>query len=83
MGASRILPFAMAHPTNFYVAADQNESSEKRVARFKQWFNRSRVGDTVKGGRYHEKPLTKRLVRKRALKREEFREDREKNKYFQ
>lgn len=73
----------MAHPTNFWVSADANESSEKRVARFKQWFNRSRVGDTVKEGRYHEKALTKRLIRKRALKREEFRADRERNKFYQ
>jgi len=73
----------MAHPTNFWVSADANESSEKRVARFKQWFNRSRIGELVKGRRYNEKKLTKRLVRISALKREEFRDAREKNKFYQ
>lgn len=73
----------MAHPTNFWVSADANESSEKRVARFKQWFNRSRIGELVKDRRYNKKKLTKRLVRISALKREEFRDAREKNKFYQ
>lgn len=73
----------MAHPTNFFVSADANESSEKRVARFKQWFNRSRIGELVKDRRYNKKKLTKRLVRISALKREEFRDAREKNKFYQ
>lgn len=72
----------MAHLRNFWASADSNESSEKRVARFKQWFNRSRIGDLLKGRRYHKKPLTKRLIRMRALKREEFRLEREKNKFY-
>ncbi|MFA6024558.1 MAG: hypothetical protein WC777_05115 [Candidatus Gracilibacteria bacterium] len=73
----------MAHPTNFWVSADANESSEKRVARFKQWFNRSRIGELVKGRRYNQKDLTPRLIRKKALKREEYRAAREKNKFYQ
>ncbi len=81
-------PFAlevyyMSHPKNFWVSADANESSEKRVARFKQWFNRSRIGDQVKEGRYNKKKLTPRLIRQAALKREEFRDAREKNKFYQ
>ncbi|MFA4815093.1 MAG: hypothetical protein WC924_02925 [Candidatus Gracilibacteria bacterium] len=73
----------MTHPTNFWVSADANESSEKRVARFKQWFNRSRIGDLVKDRRYSKKSPTKRLIRISALKREEFRDAREKNKFYQ
>ena len=73
----------MSHPANFWVSADANESSEKRVARFKQWFNRSRIGDLVKDRRYNKKELTPRLVRISALKREEFRAAREKNKFYQ
>ncbi len=73
----------MARPINFWVSADQNESSEKRVSRFKQWFNRSRIGDQVKEGRYRKRALTKRLVRQAALKREDFREEREKSKFYQ
>ncbi len=68
---------------NFFVAVDPKESSEKRVARFKQWFNRSRVSNLIKERRYHQKPLTKRLVRESALKREGYRAEREKNKYYQ
>lgn len=73
----------MANSSNFWVSADANESSEKRVARFKQWFNRSRIGDQVKKGRYRQKDLTSRLIRMAALKREEFRDAREKNKFYQ
>ena len=87
MGSSLILPLLlenfMSHPANFWVSADANESSEKRVARFKQWFNRSRIGDLVKDRRYNKKEETKRLVRISALKREEFRAAREKNKFYQ
>ncbi len=73
----------MARQNNFWVRADQNESSEKRVARFKQWFNRSRIGDIVKGRRYRERDLTKRLVRQSALKREGYRAERERSKFYQ
>lgn len=73
----------MARTGNFWVPSDSNESSEKRVARFKQWFNRSRIGDLVKDRRYNKRPLTKRLIRLRALKREQFRDEREKNKFYQ
>ncbi|MFA5793051.1 MAG: hypothetical protein WC897_04265 [Candidatus Gracilibacteria bacterium] len=68
---------------NFWVSADSNESSEKRVARFKQWFNRSRVGDLVKGRRYHKRALTDRLLREKALKREGYRAEKERNKFYQ
>lgn len=73
----------MARPANFWAGSDQNESSEKRVARFKQWFNRSRIGDTVKSRRYRKKKLTSRLTRIKALMREGFRSEREKNKFYQ
>lgn len=73
----------MARQNNFWVRADQNESSEKRVARFKQWFNRSRVGDLVKSRRYRERDLTKRLVRQSALKREGYRAERVRSQFYQ
>lgn len=68
---------------NFYVAADPKESSEKRVSRFKQWFNRSRVGQLVKEGRYRKKDATKREIREGAIVRENYRDDRERKKYYQ
>ncbi len=72
----------MAKVKNFFVGDDTKESSEKRVARFKQWFNRSRVGNLVKGRRYRKKDKTKRETREAALKREEYREERERKKYY-
>lgn len=73
----------MAKVVNFFVPENAKESSEKRVARFKQWFNKSRVGNVVKGGRYRHKDKTRRQVREAALKREEYREERERKKYYQ
>jgi hypothetical protein len=68
---------------NFFVKADPRESSEKRVSRFKQWFNRSRVGNLVKGRRYRKKKDTRRTSRDAALMREKYRAERERNKYYQ
>jgi hypothetical protein len=73
----------MVKTVNFFVANDAKESSEKRVARFKQWFNKSRVGNIVKGRRYRRKDKTKREVREGALTREKYREERERSKYYQ
>jgi hypothetical protein len=73
----------MTKTSNFFVAADPQESSEKRVARFKQWFNRSRVGNLLKERRYRQKALTRRQVRDAALVREAYRAERERNKYYQ
>jgi hypothetical protein len=73
----------MSKTRNFFVAVNPKESSEKRVARFKQWFNRSRVGNLVKGRRYRKKDATKRVVRESALVREKYRDERERKKYYQ
>lgn len=78
-----LVNFLMARPANFWASADQNESSEKRVARFKQWFNRARISDLVKDRRYHKRTQTPRLVRIAALMREGFRTEKEKNKFYQ
>ena len=73
----------MVNVTNFWVNPDPKESPEKRVARFKQWFNRSRVGHIVKGGRYRTGKLSKRQSRDSALMREKYRAERERKKYYQ
>jgi hypothetical protein len=72
----------MSKTTNFFVAENNKESSEKRVARFKQWFNRSRVGNLVKSRRYRSKKLSKRQEREGALVREEYRSERERKKFY-
>jgi hypothetical protein len=68
---------------NFFVQADAKESSEKRVARFKQWFNRSRIGSLIKDRRYRIKDETRRQVREGALVREGYRAEKERSKYYQ
>lgn len=73
----------MPQDVNFFVKVDPKESSEKRVARFKQWFNRSRVGNMVKGRRYRKKKLSKLQSRDSALMREKYRAERERKKYYQ
>lgn len=72
----------MSKTTNFFVAENTKESSEKRVARFKQWFNRSRVGNLVKSRRYRKKKLSKRQEREGALVREQYRAERERKKFY-
>lgn len=70
--------------TNFFVSAKDGESPEKRVSRFKQWFNRSRVSMIVKGGRYRKKGEdTPRKQRESALMRSKYRAERERKKYYQ
>lgn len=72
----------MVNATNFFVKVDGKESPEKRVSRFKQWFNRSRVGNMVKTGRYRRKKATRRVARDSALMREKYRAERERKKYY-
>jgi len=72
----------MTKTTNFFVKVNPKESSEKRVARFKQWFNRSRVGTIVKKRRYRIKEDSKRKARDGALVREKYRAERERKKYY-
>lgn len=73
----------MSGSTNFFVAADPKQSSEKRVSQFRQWTNRSRILNMVRGRRYLKKKLTKRQMRDAALMREGYREQREKEKFYQ
>ena len=67
---------------NVYVLPDEKESSERRVNRFKKWFTRSRIAQMLKETRYRKDTLTKREIRKKALMREKFRAEKEKNKYY-
>ena len=72
----------MSRAVNFFVKADARESSEKRVSRYKRWFNLSRVGNLVKSRRYRRKKATRRLRRDGALMRAHYRAERERNKYY-
>ena len=72
----------MPGATNFFVKVNPKESPEKRVSRFKQWYNRSRVGILLKERRYRGPKQTKRKIRGGALKREEYRALNERNKFY-
>jgi hypothetical protein len=72
----------MPGATNFFVKVNPKESSEKRVSRFKQWYNRSRVGMLLKSRRYRGSNQSKRKIRNSALKREEYRAINERNKFY-
>ncbi len=67
---------------NFFVDPIPKESSEKRVSRFKQWYNRSRVGNIVKSRRYRKKKLSKRQEREAAVMRDYYRAKRERNRFY-
>jgi ribosomal protein S21 len=74
----------MTRSVNFFVNVNPKESSEKRLSRFKQWFNRSRVGNTVKSRRYRPDKLrkSKRKMRDSALMRSKYRAERERKKFY-
>lgn len=73
----------MAGAVQFWVEPKDGESSEKRVARFKQWYNRSRISQIVKFRRYRRKKASRRLTREGAKMREAYRAKREREKYYQ
>lgn len=78
-------PF-MSRPVNIFVKMNPKESSEKRVARFKQWFNKSRLNE-LKFKRYRDdnqgETKRRRMQKDSAKMREHYRAIREKNKFYQ
>lgn len=58
------------------------ESNEKLVARFQKKVQGSRILSQAKERMYYKKPLKKGEIRKRAIKREYYRDRREKQKYL-
>lgn len=63
------------------VRKNDKESVDRVVSRFNKKVQSSRVLLNKRKSRYFSKPLTKRLQRKKAVKREEYRALREKNKF--
>ncbi|MBP9717815.1 hypothetical protein KBD59_00770 [Candidatus Gracilibacteria bacterium] len=58
------------------------ESNEKLISRFQKKVQGSRIILMAKSRKYFTKPMKKPMIRARAMKREEFRSDREKKKYL-
>lgn len=63
------------------VRKNDKESVDRVISRFNKKVQSSRVLLSKRKARYFAKPLTKRLQRKKAIKREEYRALREKNKF--
>lgn len=63
------------------VRKNDKESVDRVISRFNKKVQSSRVLLNKRKARYFAKPLTKRLQRKKAVKREEYRALREKNKF--
>jgi ribosomal protein S21 len=64
-----------------YAIKKQNESNERLMSRFKKVVQRSRVMDNKKK-RYFENKPTKKYIREAAVKRSQYRAQREKAKFY-
>ncbi len=64
------------------VYKNSKESLDRLISRFNKLVQGSRVLLEVKSRRYYTKPLTKRLIRKRAIMREYYRRQNEKKQYY-
>ena len=63
------------------VRKNDKESVDRVISRFNKKVQASRILLNKRRGRYFSKSLTKRLQRQKAVKREEYRALREKNKF--
>lgn len=59
-----------------------DESNERLQSRFKKQVQEGRFIKVLRDRKVHKRPLTKRLQRIRALKREGFRADNVKNQFY-
>lgn len=65
-----------------YLKKNAKESNEKLIGRFQKKVQGSRIIVQAKERMHFKKPLKKRHIRNRALKREHYRDVREKQKYL-
>lgn len=63
------------------VRKNDKESVDRVISRFNKKVQSSRILLSKRRNRYFSKPLTKRLQRQKAVKREEYRALREKQKF--
>lgn len=61
---------------------NSKESFERFFSRFDQSVQRARIVRLLRERRYHERKPTKRLIREAALKRDEYRTERERQKFY-
>jgi len=60
----------------------KKESDERLIARFNKAVQKSKKIQKIRETRYHKKDTKKRYVREGAIKREEYRAKREKQKFY-
>lgn len=65
-----------------YAIKKKNESNERLISRFKKVVQRSRVIMSTKRGKFHTNPLTKKQIREAAVKRDFYRKQREKKRFY-
>lgn len=63
------------------VVKNDKESVDRVISRFNKKVQASRILLKKRTSRYHAKDDTKRITRRKAVKREEYRELREKNRF--
>lgn len=64
------------------VSKDAKESNERLITRFNKSVQKSRKIQMIRDSRYHTRPLKKRKIRARAIMRDKYRAEREKNKFY-
>lgn len=65
-----------------YAVKKQNESNERLISRFKKLVQRSRIIMDTKQSKYHARDTRKRIVRKAAIKRDNYRKVRQKEQFY-
>ncbi len=70
------------HCPMIHLKKNPKESNEKLISRFQKKVQGSRVLTLTKERMYYKKPLKQRSIRKKAIMREYYRAQREKQKYL-
>lgn len=65
-----------------YAVKKGNESNDRLMNRFKKQVQEARIAKTLREKMRYRKHPTKRLIRIKALKREEFRQENKKQKFY-
>lgn len=60
----------------------QKESDDRLIARFNKAVQKTKKVPRIRDAKFNKKKPTRRLVRQSAIKRDEYREKREKNKFY-
>lgn len=65
-----------------YAVRKKGESADRLINRFKKQVTHSRLTQTVRKGRYRQKPINERQKKSAAVMREHYRAERQKKMYY-